>query len=208
MNIYLLYFYRLLTCWWPETPKLYPLKRMLLRCCGVEVGKNVVIASSVYITGQGKLVLKDGVRLAHNVQIFCQGEIVLGENVVIAENNVIGAAGRIEIGRGTEIYQSNLLMANGKSSLVIGEDCQIAHMVSLKTTHHEINPAGRCIGGAPLFSDIRIGNGCWICACATIIPGVTVGERVIVGAGAVVISDVPAYSLAVGVPAVIKKAYQ
>ena len=207
MNIYLLYFYRILTCWLPETPKLYPLKRMLLRCCGVEVGKNVAIASSVYITGLGKLVLKDGVRLSHNVQIFCEGEIVLGENVVIAENNVLCASGRIEIGEGTEIYQANMLTANENSSLKVGKNCQVAHMISMKTSYHQIAPNGLCIAGEPRFSDIEIGNGCWICAGAIILPGVKVGEKSVVAAGAVVTKDVAPFSLVAGVPAEVKKTY-
>ena len=207
MNIYLLYFYRFLTWWWPETPKLYPLKRMLLRCCGVEVGKNVSIASSVYITGQGKLVLKDGVRLAHNVQIFCDGEIVLGARVLVSENNVLCASGRIEVGEGTEIYQSNMLTANESSSLKIGKNCQIAHMISMKTSYHQIAPNGLCIAGEPRFSGIEIGDGCWICAGAIILPKVKIGEKSVVAAGAVVTKDVAPFSLVAGVPAAVKKTY-
>lgn len=60
-------------------------------------------------------------------------------------------------------------------------------------------------GGA--FRDIKISEGCWICAGAIIIPGVTVGRRNVVGAGAVVAKSSPDGVLLAGVPAVVKKCY-
>lgn len=52
---------------------------------------------------------------------------------------------------------------------------------------------------------ITIGSHCWFGANVTIMPGVTIGEGCIIAAGAVVASDIPAYSLAAGVPAKVKK---
>ncbi len=53
---------------------------------------------------------------------------------------------------------------------------------------------------------IIIKQGAWIGAGVIILPNVTIGECAVVGAGAVVTKDVPAYTVAVGVPAkVIKK---
>ena len=55
-------------------------------------------------------------------------------------------------------------------------------------------------------SEIRIGDDVWLGANVTVLPGVTIGNNVVVGAGAVVNKDIPDNSLAVGVPAqVIKK---
>lgn len=53
---------------------------------------------------------------------------------------------------------------------------------------------------------IRVERGAWIGAHATILAGVTIGENAVVAAGAVVTKDVPANSIAAGVPArVIKR---
>ena len=61
------------------------------------------------------------------------------------------------------------------------------------------------IGGTD-FKKVRIARGAYIGVNAIILPGVTVGEGCIVGAGSVVTKDVPAYSVAVGNPArVIRK---
>jgi len=48
---------------------------------------------------------------------------------------------------------------------------------------------------------VTIGDGAWMGAGAKILDGVTVGAHAVVGAGAVVRSDVPPYSVAVGIPA-------
>jgi UDP-2-acetamido-3-amino-2,3-dideoxy-glucuronate N-acetyltransferase len=53
------------------------------------------------------------------------------------------------------------------------------------------------------FHGIKIKNGASIGANATLLPGVTIGERALVGAGAVVTKDVPARAVVVGNPAKI-----
>ena len=52
-----------------------------------------------------------------------------------------------------------------------------------------------------IFETVVIHENVWVGSNATILPGVTIGERCVIGAGAVVTRDVPAHSLAVGVPA-------
>ena len=53
---------------------------------------------------------------------------------------------------------------------------------------------------------VVIGNDVWIGRRVIILPGVTIGDGCIIGAGAVVTKDIPPYSVAVGVPArVVKK---
>lgn len=47
---------------------------------------------------------------------------------------------------------------------------------------------------------VRIGSGCWIGAGVNILPGITIGDNTVVGAGAVVTKDLPANVVAVGNP--------
>ncbi|HEX7757448.1 MAG TPA: DapH/DapD/GlmU-related protein, partial [Niabella sp.] len=48
---------------------------------------------------------------------------------------------------------------------------------------------------------VTIGNNVWVGGNATILPGVTIGDNCVIGAGSVVTKDIPANSLAVGNPA-------
>ncbi|MFC2694612.1 MAG: DapH/DapD/GlmU-related protein [Lactobacillus sp.] len=53
---------------------------------------------------------------------------------------------------------------------------------------------------------VHLERNCWLGANVTILPGITVGENAIVGAGAVVTKDVPANTVVVGNPArIIRK---
>lgn len=164
-------------------------RRWILSWCGVKLGHGVLISSSTYF--------------------FCQdeGEIFIGDNVIIVDAHITSMGGRITIGDHSEIHPQSLLAANGNSMLQIGENVKVAHMVSLKTTSHRIEPNGDCIGGACEYRNITIGDGCWLCAGSIVIPGVKVGRKNVIAAGAVVIGDTPDGVLMAGNPACIKKHY-
>lgn len=56
--------------------------------------------------------------------------------------------------------------------------------------------------------EVKIGNDCWIGGNTVILPGVTIGDGVTVGASSVVTRDIPSYSTAVGSPARVVKRLQ
>ena len=70
----------------------------------------------------------------------------------------------------------------------------------ITTVGHTITPKGRRahIG---IAEPIHIGNDVWLGGNVTVLPGVKIGNNVVVGAGAVVTKDIPDNSLALGVPA-------
>lgn len=51
-----------------------------------------------------------------------------------------------------------------------------------------------------IYGQIKVGNNCFIGCRSTILPGVTIGDNCIIGAGSVVNRDIPANSVAAGVP--------
>jgi len=60
--------------------------------------------------------------------------------------------------------------------------------------------------GIDYSKEVIIGNDCWIGGNSVILPGVTIGDGVTVGASSVVTKSIPSYSIAIGSPArVIKK---
>lgn len=84
--------------------------------------------------------------------------------------------------------------------IVIGDDFQCGPGVQLLTPIHPMDAAERR-SGVEWARSIRIGNDVWIGGGAIILGGVTVGDRVVIGAGSVVTRDVPDDVLMVGNPA-------
>ena len=82
----------------------------------------------------------------------------------------------------------------------IGDGTQIGTGVQILTADHPRDAAERATGiewGRP----IRIGRNVWIGGGAIILPGVTIGDDALIGAGSVVTRDVPAGATVVGNPA-------
>lgn len=89
--------------------------------------------------------------------------------------------------------------------VTIGDDCFIGPNVSIYTACHSTDPEERN-SRREWALPVTIGNNCWIGGSVTILPGVTIGDNVSIGAGSVVVKDIPSNSVAVGNPAkVIKK---
>ena len=85
----------------------------------------------------------------------------------------------------------------------IGERTQIGPGVQILAADHPRDPARRATGlefGRP----VRIGRNVWIGAGALILPGVTLGDDAVIGAGSVVTRDVPAGATVVGNPARVR----
>lgn len=93
--------------------------------------------------------------------------------------------------------------------LFIGKNSILASNVSLITENHGINPESEIPYHAqPLTTGpIRIGEGCWLGQNVCVLPNVTIGQKCVIAANAVVTSDVPDYSIAAGCPAKIIKQY-
>jgi maltose O-acetyltransferase len=89
--------------------------------------------------------------------------------------------------------------------VTIGDDVQIATNVQLLAATHPVEPGPRrekWESAAP----IAIGDNVWLGGGVIVLPGVTIGENSVVGAGAVVTRDVPSNVVAVGNPARVVRA--
>ena len=186
----------------------------MLRWAGANIGARCQVSGSAIIKGWGCLEIGDDVRIRDNVVIqVAGGEIRIGSRVLIGAMSLIESisegqtAGHVIVGNDVDIMMSDIVSANGSATVSIGDHCKIAHQVSIKATHHEIDPMGDCIGGRYLFDDITLMDGTWVCAGSTIIPGVRIGRKNVIAAGAVVTKDTPDGVLMAGVPATIKKHY-
>jgi maltose O-acetyltransferase len=82
----------------------------------------------------------------------------------------------------------------------IGDDTQIAPAVQIYTADHPLDPAARR-SGLERARPVRVGRNVWIGGGAILLPGITIGDDAVIGAGAVVNRDVPAGAVVVGNPA-------
>ena len=89
-----------------------------------------------------------------------------------------------------------------QGGIFIDDGALIGHGVVLATLNHDMEPEKRQqLHPAP----IHIGKNVWIGANAVICAGVTIGDHAVIAAGAVVTKDVPAETVAGGVPARVLK---
>ncbi|WP_087009411.1 sugar O-acetyltransferase [Gulosibacter sp. 10] len=122
----------------------------------------------------------------------------LGQDVVIRPPIRVDYGDRISIGEGTFINYN--LTALDVAPIRIGRHCQLATNVQLLTPTHPL-ASGPRRDGVEGSAPITIGDNVWLGGGVIVLPGVTIGEHSVIGAGAVVTKDVPPYSLAVGNPA-------
>ncbi len=126
----------------------------------------------------------------------------VGEKVQIEKTFSFDNGKNIHIGNNfTGNY--NLTILDVKE-VYIGDNVMIGPNTLITTVGHPISPKGRREHLA-FAEPITIKDDVWIGGNVTILPGVTIGENVVIGAGSVVTKDIPDNSLAVGIPARVKK---
>ena len=86
----------------------------------------------------------------------------------------------------------------------IGDDCFIGPNVSIYTACHSTDPVERNTR-REWAKPVTIGHNVWIGGSVTILPGVTIGDNVSIGAGSVVVKDIPSNTVAVGNPCKVIK---
>jgi maltose O-acetyltransferase len=130
----------------------------------------------------------------------------LGHGSRISSTARIYRASKVRIGSNSTLNDYVHLWGGG--SITIGDDCLVAaHTVITSQTHDvEAIAKGLLYRETNFAHPVTIANNVWVGSHATILPGVSIGDGAIIGAGAVVTRDVPSHSVAAGVPArVIRK---
>ena len=136
---------------------------------------------------------------------FClrqsDGAIVeIGERCVLDNDLTIECRGKLTIGDGT-IFGHHCTIA-AWDSVTIGAHCMLAEMVSIRDHNHVFDDPTRPYSEQGMrTSRVTIGQNVWLGAKTTVLAGVTIGDNAVIGANAVVTRDIPANSIAVGVPA-------
>lgn len=149
------------------------------------IGSHVVLYTGVTLGRE--VLLADGVSIRETCVLGDQ--VFLGRYVMVNYNTTIGARTRV----------IDLSYINGNT--FVGEDCFISMLVS---TANDNDVYLRRFGLEETSEDVRgphIGHYTTVGHGALINPGVHIGDASLVGTGAVVTRDIPAWSVAMGVPA-------
>lgn len=129
-----------------------------------------------------------------------------GEKICIESNFFCDYGYNIEVGENFYINHNCVILDCAKvtfgDNVFIGPNCSFytpIHPMDAKTRNTFIEKA----------LPIKVGNNVWFGGNVTVLPGVTIGDNAVIGAGSVVVKDIPANMLAVGNPCMpIKKIEQ
>ena len=130
---------------------------------------------------------------------------VIGDYSVIEDYSIINnAVGDIVIGNHTRVGVGNTIIG----PVTIGDKVNLAQNVVVSGLNHNFENVNRTIAEQGVSTkETKINTDVWIGANTVVLAGVCIGEHVVIGAGSVVIKDIPGYSVAVGNPARIIKQY-
>ena len=118
----------------------------------------------------------------------------MGPGQELISDRIVTIGDRSVIGRDSSIV--------GHFQVVIGDDVYCGPRLYVTDQNHGWEDLDLPIGHQALPErPVHIGAGSWLGAGVVVLPGVTIGEHVVVGAGCVVTRDVPARSVVVGNPA-------
>ena len=146
----------------------------------VFLGKKLEIVAR---PGHGRLILGKWVHLGDETRLRAhEGTLRIGDKVVFARDVTVNCYLDIEIGASTLIADWTYI-------------CDFDH----KTEDLELPIKDQGLVKSP----VRIGPDCWLATKVTVTRGADIGRGVVIGANSVARGNIPAYSVAVGVPAVV-----
>lgn len=137
------------------------------------------------------------------LEALVEGRLEIGRDTLLEPGVWITAPrpARVRIGAGTFLNLG--VMVAALERVEIGDHCMFANGCFVTDADHRVDDLERPITwqGFTSRGPTRIGDNVWCGAHVVVTSGVTVGERCVIGANAVVTRDLPPYSIAAGAPA-------
>jgi maltose O-acetyltransferase len=137
-----------------------------------------LIGNNMFVKSALRKAFKFPLTTSFNEGFYCSTPLItIGENVGLADTFILAYA-----------------------PVIIGNNCSFSFRNIIITSTHDIADFSTVIA-----KPIIIGNNVWITTNVTILPGVTIGDNTIIGAGSVVTKNIPANVFAAGNPCVVIK---
>jgi len=128
-----------------------------------------------------------GKQIDESFRLFPPFYTECGKNITVGKNVFINACCKFQ----------------DQAGITIDDGTFIGHNVTVATINHDLNPENRI---AMFPKPVKIGKNVWIASDCTILPGITIEDGAVIGAGSVVTKDVEKNTVVAGNPArVIKK---
>ncbi|MDD5707493.1 MAG: acyltransferase [Kiritimatiellae bacterium] len=153
----------------------------------IALGEGCIIDDGALLDAKGSanrgIELGNGVYIGRNTNVYCKnGDIVVGDRANFSANCTLFSSNRLSVGAGCMVGAYCYFLSGGEYD------------------YHDATPfadqSGMCTRGP-----LEIGADCWFGARVTVLDAACIGQRCVIGAGAVVTKPVPDRSLALGVPA-------
>jgi len=170
--------------------KLHKFKRLWAHTqLSVKLGKS--IDDSIVIFGCPEVVGTANIQLGKNLYLWT------GLYWETQEHGIIDIGDEVVMSRGVHIVAFE--------HITIGKHSMIGEYSSIRDANHRIDTQQPMRYSGHDSAPIHIGDNVWIGRGVTIVSGVSIGDNAVIGANAVVTKDVPANSIAVGIPAQVIK---
>ena len=137
------------------------------------------------------------------LEAFREGRLEIGSQTLLEPGVWLTAPGqaRIRIGSGTFLNRG--VMVAAAELVEIGDHCMFANGCFITDANHRFDDPEQPVPwqGFTTKGPTRIGDNVWCGAGVVVTSGVTIGERSVIGANSVVVTDLPPFSVAAGAPA-------
>ena len=136
-------------------------------------------------------------------------QIVIKGDISIGDNFYLGKASRISSVRDNLLVGNNVTIGenctiDGSGGLEVGSNVVISDYTCI-ISHRHLFVKNKGLSNEYISAKTRVGSYVWLCEGVKVIPGVTICDNVIVGAGSIVTRDIVEEGIYVGIPAKKKK---
>jgi acetyltransferase-like isoleucine patch superfamily enzyme len=175
-----------------------------------QVGKNVIFGRNLTLRHPHKIVIGDNVIIDDECLLDAKGEsnygIRIGDYVTIGRfSSLVCKNGDIEIGSHVNIGSTAKIVVANSGKIKFGSNIDVGSSCHFSGGSYDYSQTEGLPSTQRLpTKGISVEDLVWIGVGVIVLDGIQIGQRSVVGAGAVVTQDVPAGSIAFGVPAVVK----